>query len=121
MHVADDKSKKNSSNRPKTLRCAKCNLPFAHLQDGDLVIQSRHHGAAHINRVSLEELDLLHKGQLSEMRLIEIIAAHTIKAAIQDLHPVKQFLQPIIDNLKKGDRLENIAGEILEKLVILLK
>lgn len=124
MYVAGrDKLINDSSNQPKTLRCScsECHLPFAHLQNGVLVIQSRHHGVNHKNRISLDELRMLHEGQMSESRLREIIAAHTIKAAIQDLHPAKRFLVPIIENLKKGDRLDKIAGEILETIITLLK
>lgn len=49
------------ANEPQTtvLRCATCNLPFARIQHGALVIQSRHHGEAHTNAISLAELKTL--------------------------------------------------------------
>jgi hypothetical protein len=38
------------------LLCACCDLPFARMQFGRLVIQSRHHGDEHTNALDLEEL-----------------------------------------------------------------
>ena len=40
----------------KVLLCSCCNLPFAKLQFGRLVIQSRHHGDDHTNALDLGEL-----------------------------------------------------------------
>jgi hypothetical protein len=38
------------------LKCSCCDLPFAVVQRGVLVIQSRHHGERHVNVLTLEEL-----------------------------------------------------------------
>jgi hypothetical protein len=40
----------------KVFLCSCCNLPFAKLQFGRLVIQSRHDGDDHTNALGLEEL-----------------------------------------------------------------
>ena len=40
-------------------RCHKCNLPFARLQNGAIVIESRHHGEKHTNSISVWDLVLL--------------------------------------------------------------
>ena len=40
----------------KVFLCSCCNLPFAKLQFGRLVIQSRHHCDDHTNALDLEEL-----------------------------------------------------------------
>ena len=40
-------------------RCYKCNLPFARLQNGAIVIESRHHGEKHTNSISVWDLVLL--------------------------------------------------------------
>jgi hypothetical protein len=39
------------------LLCSCCNLPFAKLQFGRLVIQSKHHGDDHTNALNVEELE----------------------------------------------------------------
>jgi hypothetical protein len=39
-----------------TLRRASCGLPFARLQNGVLVVQSKHHGQKHVNGVAVAEL-----------------------------------------------------------------
>ena len=41
------------------LRCAKCGLPYATMQNGAIVIESRHHGEKHINVVSVWELVMM--------------------------------------------------------------
>jgi hypothetical protein len=38
------------------LKCSCCDLPFATIQRGVLVIVSRHHGDKHINVLSLADL-----------------------------------------------------------------
>lgn len=38
------------------LRCAQCGLPIAEIQNGCLVILSRHHGERHVNAIPLAEL-----------------------------------------------------------------
>ncbi len=44
----------------KRLTCACCNQPFARLQNGAIVITSRHHGDRHTNCISLTDvLELL--------------------------------------------------------------
>lgn len=45
-----------------TLRCADCGLPFARIEDGELVVESRHHGEKHVNRVAVAELVRLADG-----------------------------------------------------------
>jgi hypothetical protein len=41
----------------RVLLCACCNLPYAKLQFGRLVIQSKHYRDNHSNSLSLEELE----------------------------------------------------------------
>jgi hypothetical protein len=41
---------------PIVLKCACCDLPFATIQRGVLVILSRHHGDRHTNVISAAEL-----------------------------------------------------------------
>ncbi len=43
------------------LICQCCGLPFARLQNGCLVVESRHSGEKHVNAVSIEELVKLAK------------------------------------------------------------
>lgn len=38
------------------LRCDCCGLPYARIQQGALVVESRHHGDKHTNVVALEAL-----------------------------------------------------------------
>ena len=37
----------------QALRCEQCGLPFARIQNGVLVVESRHHGQVHLNVISL--------------------------------------------------------------------
>ena len=39
-----------------TLRCATCELPYARLQNGVLIIESRHHGQIHVNTIPIAVL-----------------------------------------------------------------
>lgn len=41
------------------LRCAECGTPVAALQNGCLVIESKHHGEKHVSAFSVWELLLL--------------------------------------------------------------
>ena len=41
----------------RLLLCSCCNLPFAKLQFGRIVIESKHHGYLHTNAVSLDDLE----------------------------------------------------------------
>jgi len=43
----------------QALICACCNLPFARVQFGRLVIQSKHYSEAHTNALELEDLKKL--------------------------------------------------------------
>ncbi len=45
------------------LRCCKCNKPCAFLEDGELVIRTRHSGEMHENRFSVDELVRLAKAE----------------------------------------------------------
>lgn len=38
------------------LRCGQCGLPWAKVQNGVLVVESRHHGERHVNVIALAEL-----------------------------------------------------------------
>ena len=38
------------------LRCAQCGLPFARLQGGTLIIESKHRGRVHVNVIAVSEL-----------------------------------------------------------------
>lgn len=40
-------------------RCRVCGLPFARLQNGSLLVESKHHGEKHVNVVSVWDLVLL--------------------------------------------------------------
>jgi hypothetical protein len=40
----------------RSLICGRCDLPFARIQNGVLVIDSPHRGAMHLNVITLEEL-----------------------------------------------------------------
>jgi hypothetical protein len=43
----------------QALICACCNLPFARLQFGRLVVQSKHYTEAHTNALTLDDLKKL--------------------------------------------------------------
>lgn len=44
------------------LKC-KCGLPWAYLQNGQFVVESKHYGTCHVNRISLAELvELMRRG-----------------------------------------------------------
>lgn len=46
------------------IRCDECNLPYARVQDGVLVIESRHYGVKHTNVIRLEDMiELLQERQ----------------------------------------------------------
>ena len=38
------------------LRCAICNLPWAKIRNGVLIVESRHHGAVHVNVIAVDAL-----------------------------------------------------------------
>lgn len=38
------------------LRCAICHLPWAKIRNGVLIVESRHHGAVHVNVIAVDEL-----------------------------------------------------------------
>lgn len=45
-----------------TLKC-KCGLPWATVQNGQLVVQSKHYGECHVNKISLAKLvELMRRG-----------------------------------------------------------
>jgi hypothetical protein len=48
-----------------TLRCATCELPFARVQNGVLIVESRHHGQIHVNTIPIAAL-MQHHAQLTE-------------------------------------------------------
>lgn len=41
------------------LRCGVCGLPWARLEDGTLVVESRHGGEVHVNRISVAALSAM--------------------------------------------------------------
>lgn len=43
------------------LRCAICNLPWAKIRNGVLIVESRHHGAVHVNVVAVDEVVRMHR------------------------------------------------------------
>jgi hypothetical protein len=50
-------------NETVTLRCAACGLPWARLQNGVLMVQSKHHGEKHVNGIAVTRLvELCHEG-----------------------------------------------------------
>jgi hypothetical protein len=38
------------------LRCSKCGLPFARVQNGVLIVESKHRGETHVNVIPLAHL-----------------------------------------------------------------
>lgn len=38
------------------LRCSKCGLPFARVQNGVLIIESKHRGETHVNVIAVADL-----------------------------------------------------------------
>ena len=49
------------------IRCHDCSLPCARVQDGVLVIESRHYGAKHLNVFRLEDVvELLERARQKE-------------------------------------------------------
>jgi hypothetical protein len=43
----------------QALRCEQCGLPFGRIQNGVLVVESRHHGQVHMNVISLATIQKL--------------------------------------------------------------
>ena len=41
------------------LRCAECGLPFGRVQNGVLIVESRHHGETHTNAIAVQRLQRL--------------------------------------------------------------
>jgi hypothetical protein len=41
------------------LRCEICKLPWAKIRNGVLIVESRHHGAVHVNVIAVSELEKL--------------------------------------------------------------
>ena len=54
---------------PVDLRCRICDVPFATLQNGAIVIESRHHGQKHINTIAIADLlaYICRPGELQEV------------------------------------------------------
>lgn len=42
--------------KPIVLRCTVCGLPWARIENGVLIVESRHHGQRHVNVMSLRQL-----------------------------------------------------------------
>lgn len=53
---------------PIVLKCACCDLPFATIQRGVLMVNSRHHGDKHVNVVTLQDLIQWLQGLQAEER-----------------------------------------------------
>lgn len=49
------------SNEDVILRCAVCNLPWAKIRNGVLIVESRHHGAVHVNVIAVDEVVRMHR------------------------------------------------------------
>jgi hypothetical protein len=51
----------NATTEPRRIvlrcQCGHCELPFAYVQNGVLLIQSRHSGETHINAVRIEDVE----------------------------------------------------------------
>ena len=45
------------------LRCAICNLPWARIRNGVLIVESRHHGAVHMNVIAVSELEKVQRAE----------------------------------------------------------
>ena len=68
----------------KIFRCHECNLPFARLQNGAIVIESRHHGEKHTNSISVWDLVLL---VIKSVASIERSTPDVRKSGIQQARP----------------------------------
>ena len=52
------------------LRCGECGTPFAHLQNGAIVIKSRHHGKEHVNIVAVNALvEMVHLKEKENVKI----------------------------------------------------
>lgn len=51
------------------LRCRTCGIPFAALQNGAIVVESRHHGQRHTNTIAIVDLlaSVCRLGELQEV------------------------------------------------------
>lgn len=49
----------DNQNGVVVLRCAECGLPFGRIQNGALIIESRHHGERHTNTIAVQRLQQL--------------------------------------------------------------
>lgn len=47
---------------PNSLTCSSCGRPFARIENGALVIESRHSGETHTNTIAITELNRLWHG-----------------------------------------------------------
>jgi hypothetical protein len=57
----------NATTEPRRIvlrcQCGHCDLPFGYVQDGVLIIQSRHNGEPHINTLRIEQLQTMQPHQ----------------------------------------------------------
>lgn len=53
------------------LPCDKCRLPYARVQNGCLVIESRHHGEIHTNAIPLAQVRALLEAALTSPAVVE--------------------------------------------------
>jgi len=49
------------------LRCSECNLPWAKLHNGYLIVESRHHGQKHTNIIAIDTLVMLSNRNRSQV------------------------------------------------------
>ncbi len=57
--VTDDKFRSDGNRLLLGCQCGACSLPFGYVQNGVLIIMSKHNGEAHINVLTIDELGRL--------------------------------------------------------------
>lgn len=61
----------------KVFKCACCGLPFARIENGVLIIESRHHGEKHTNVIPLSDLIEVPKADTSTVEIAVKVEATT--------------------------------------------
>lgn len=69
------------------LRCRECNLPWAEIHNGCLIVESRHHAQKHTNVIPIQTLIDLSNKEHSQVHLVDMtlatqaIEAHKIQSS----------------------------------------
>ena len=113
---------------PETvLRCSTCNAPYGRLQNGVLIVDSRHHGEVHRNVVAVSELArLVQESQLDtriiwrrmeEERLVMTAHGLSVQCACGELVPVvSEFGSDICRSCGRRYRLRVQCGRPAEEI-----